>query len=37
MFAVAIENLEVYLAYLNLPLGKSVIWFKPLAQKKETD
>ncbi len=36
MLAVAIEDLEVRLGNSNLPLGKSAIWFEPLAQKGET-
>ncbi len=36
MLAVAIEDLEVHLRNLNLPLGKSTIWFRPSAQKGET-
>ena len=37
MLAIAIKDLIVYLDNLNLPLGKSVIWFEPLAQNRETD
>ncbi len=35
MLAIAIEDLKVHLRNLNLPLGKSVIWSEPLAQKRE--
>ena len=37
MLAVAIEDLKVCLGNLNQPLGKNIIWFKPSAQKGETD
>ena len=36
MLAVAIEDLKVRLGNLNLPSGKNVICFEPLAQKGET-
>ena len=36
MLAIVIKDLEVYLGNSNLPLGKNAIWFKPLAQKRET-
>ena len=36
MLVVAIEDLEVHLGNSNLPLEKSAIWFKLLAQKRET-
>ena len=36
MLAIAIEDLEVWLGNLNLPLGKNRIWFKSSAQKEET-
>ena len=36
MLAITIEDLEVCLANSNLSLGKSAIWFEPLAQKGET-
>lgn len=31
IFAVIIKNLEVSLDYLNLLLGKSILWFELLA------
>ena len=37
MLAIAIEDLEIRLNNLNLPVEKSTIWFEPLAQKGETD
>lgn len=37
MLAVTIKYLEVYLGNLNLPLGKSIILYKPLTQKGETN
>ena len=37
MLVVIIEDLEVRMGNSNLPLGKSVIWFESLAQKRETD
>ena len=36
IFTIAIKDLEVCLSNLNLPLGKSAIWFKLSAQKEET-
>ena len=36
IFAIAIKDLEVYLSNWNLPTWKNVIYFEPLAQKKET-
>ncbi len=36
ILAIAIENLEVQLSNLNLPMGKNVIRFEPLVQKGET-
>ena len=36
ILAVAIEDLEMYLSNLKLPLRKNAIWFEPLALKKET-
>ena len=35
MLAIAIEDLEMCLGNLNLPLGKNAIRFEPLAQKGE--
>ena len=35
MLAIAIKDLEIRLGNLNLPLGKSAIWFEPSAQKGE--
>ena len=37
MFAVAIEHLKMRLDNSYLSLGKNAIWFKPSAQKEETD
>ena len=36
MLAITIKHLEVRLGNLNLLLRKSVIWFEPSAQKRET-
>lgn len=36
MLAITIEDLEMRLGNSNLLLGKSAIWFEPLAQKGET-
>ena len=36
MLAIAIKDQELCLGNLNLPLGKSAIRFKLLAQKEET-
>lgn len=36
MLAIIIEDLEMRLGNLNLPLKKSAIWFDPLAQTGET-
>ncbi len=36
ILAIAIENLEVQLSNLNLPVGKSAIRFEPLVQKGKT-
>ena len=36
MLVVAIKDLELQLSYSNLPIEKSVICFKSLAQKRET-
>lgn len=35
MFIIVIKDLKIYLSNLNLPIGKSEICFKPLAQKRE--
>lgn len=35
MLAIAIEDLEMRLGSLNLPLAKSAIWFEPSVQKRE--
>ena len=35
MLAIAIDDLEVQLSNSNLPVGKSAICFKPLAQKRD--
>lgn len=37
MLVIVIEDLEMQLGNLNLLLGKSVIWFEPSVQKRETD
>lgn len=37
ILAIAVEDLEVCYDNANLFLGKSTIWFGPLAQKGETD
>lgn len=36
ILAIVIEDLEMCLGNSNLPLGKSALWFEPLAQKEET-
>lgn len=36
MFAITIKDLKTHLGNSNLPLGKSAIWFKLLAQKRKT-
>ena len=36
MLGVVIKDLKMRLSNSNLSLGKSAIWFKFLAQKKET-
>ena len=36
MLTVAIEDLKMCLGNLNLPLGKSALWFELSAQKKKT-
>ena len=36
MFVIKIEDLKMSLGDLNLSLKKNAIWFKLLAQKKET-
>ena len=36
ILVVTIKNLKVYYGNANLLLGKSTIWFEPLAQKRET-
>lgn len=37
ILAIAIKDLEIRLGNSNLPLGKSIICFEPLAQKEKTD
>lgn len=37
MLVITIEDLEVCMSDLNLPLKKNVLWFESLAQKKEID
>lgn len=37
MITVKIKDLNMRLSNSNLPLTKSEIWFKLMAQKKETD
>lgn len=37
ILAIIIKDLELRLHNSNLALGKRVIWFVPLTQKKETD
>ena len=36
MLTITIEDLKMRLYNSNLPLGKTAIWFEPLAQKGET-
>lgn len=36
MFIITIKDLKIRLGNSNLPLSKSAIWFKSLAQKRET-
>ena len=36
ILTIAIEDLEVQLSNLNLPIGKNEICFEPSAQKRET-
>ena len=36
MLIIAIKDLEVRFSNLNLPIGKSAIWFGPLVQKGKT-
>lgn len=37
IFAIVIEDLEIYFNNINLLLKKSIIGFKRLAQKNETN
>ena len=35
IISVAIKDLELHLSNSNLPIGKNVVYFEPLAQKGE--